>query len=63
MEVSGHFTFTELRRSAACSPDRWLGGPPGNSAAIPGVWGETLTFISGPRSCIGYRFALLECAI
>jgi cytochrome P450 len=27
---------------------------------VPGVWGNVLTFIGGPRNCIGYRFALAE---
>jgi cytochrome P450 len=27
---------------------------------IPGVWTHMSTFLSGPRSCIGYRFALAE---
>ena len=41
-----------------CSPERWE-TPISN--AIPGVWGNILTFIGGSRSCIGYRFALVEC--
>ncbi|KAJ6523502.1 cytochrome P450 [Mycena vulgaris] len=38
-------------------PERWE-SPITN--AIPGVWGQMLTFISGPRACIGYRFSLVE---
>lgn len=30
------------------------------STSIPGVWGNMLTFLGGPRNCIGYRFALAE---
>ncbi|KAF7334967.1 hypothetical protein MVEN_02246700 [Mycena venus] len=40
-------------------PERWDAPPPGASA-IPGVWGHMLTFIGGPRSCIGFRFSLVE---
>ncbi|KAJ7740499.1 cytochrome P450 [Mycena olivaceomarginata] len=40
-------------------PERWDAPPPGSSA-IPGVWGHMLTFLGGPRSCIGYRFSLVE---
>nr|BED42950.1 cytochrome P450 monooxygenase [Trametes versicolor] len=40
-------------------PERWQ-QPPEGSSAIPGVWGRLLTFIGGPRSCIGYRFAVVE---
>ncbi|ODN76830.1 hypothetical protein L202_05427 [Cryptococcus amylolentus CBS 6039] len=43
-------------------PERWLssskdGFQPG---PVPGVWGNTLTFLGGGRNCIGYRFALAE---
>jgi hypothetical protein len=27
---------------------------------VPGVWGNTLAFLGGTRSCIGYRFSLYE---
>ncbi|KAJ7062855.1 cytochrome P450 [Mycena amicta] len=43
----------------AFAPDRW-DKPPSGANAIPGIWGHTLTFLGGPRSCIGYRFALDE---
>ncbi|KAJ6500711.1 cytochrome P450 [Mycena sanguinolenta] len=28
--------------------------------SIPGVWGHMLSFLGGPRGCIGYRFSLVE---
>ncbi|KAI0633801.1 cytochrome P450 [Trametes polyzona] len=40
-------------------PERWH-EPSDAVAAIPGVWGHLLTFIGGPRACIGYRFSLVE---
>ncbi|KAH9857474.1 cytochrome P450 [Lenzites betulinus] len=40
-------------------PERWM-QPPDAVSAIPGVWGHLLTFIGGPRACIGYRFSLVE---
>ena len=43
----------------ANSPDRWNNLPDAVSA-VPGVWGNMLTFIGGPRACIGYRFSLVE---
>ncbi|KAG6861475.1 hypothetical protein C0995_016254 [Termitomyces sp. Mi166 len=40
-------------------PERWNSVPEA-AATIPGVWGNMLTFIGGPRACIGYRFSLVE---
>jgi len=40
-------------------PDRWDHLPEGVSA-LPGLFSNTLTFSSGPRSCIGMRFSLIE---
>ena len=40
-------------------PERW-NNPPSAAAGIPGVWGNVLTFLGGPRACIGYWFSLVE---
>ncbi|KIK80380.1 hypothetical protein PAXRUDRAFT_833550 [Paxillus rubicundulus Ve08.2h10] len=40
-------------------PERWDNLPKAVSD-IPGVWGHLLTFLGGPRACIGYRFSLVE---
>ncbi|KAJ7275843.1 cytochrome P450, partial [Mycena rebaudengoi] len=40
-------------------PERWEASTP-ISNSIPGVWGNMLTFLGGPRGCLGYRFALVE---
>ncbi|KZT57523.1 cytochrome P450 [Calocera cornea HHB12733] len=47
----------------ALHAERWLesplggtGGTPSPGAAhLPGVWAHTLTFLAGPRNCVGYR--------
>ncbi|KAF7333579.1 hypothetical protein MSAN_02416900 [Mycena sanguinolenta] len=38
-------------------PERWESNL---STSIPGVWGNMLTFIGGPRACIGFRFSIVE---
>ncbi|KAF5344244.1 hypothetical protein D9758_012354 [Tetrapyrgos nigripes] len=40
-------------------PERWEKVPEAVQA-IPGVWGNLLTFLGGARACIGYRFSLIE---
>ncbi|KZV69777.1 cytochrome P450 [Peniophora sp. CONT] len=40
-------------------PERWE-HPPNAAQSIPGVWGNSLSFLGGPRACIGFRFSLLE---
>ncbi|CAE6426980.1 unnamed protein product [Rhizoctonia solani] len=40
-------------------PERWENLPE-TAKQMPGVWGHLMTFIHGNRSCIGYRFALIE---
>ena len=44
-------------------PERWLGGIPSKAVAIPSVFAGVATFMAGPHSCIGYRFAILEYVI
>jgi len=42
-------------------PERWLApNSHPRSFEIPGVYSGVMSFLGGPRHCIGYRFALLE---
>ncbi|KAJ7693091.1 cytochrome P450, partial [Mycena rosella] len=40
-------------------PERWEAATP-ISNAIPGMWGNQLTFLGSSRGCIGFRFSLVE---
>ncbi|KZP14576.1 cytochrome P450 [Athelia psychrophila] len=40
-------------------PERWAAIPEA-AAKIPGVWGNSMSFLAGPRACIGYRFSIVE---
>ncbi|KZT73023.1 cytochrome P450 [Daedalea quercina L-15889] len=40
-------------------PDRW-GKVPDAAQKVPGTWGNMMSFLGGSRSCIGYRFSLVE---
>ncbi|KAH8111360.1 cytochrome P450 [Phellopilus nigrolimitatus] len=47
-------------------PERWLRGETELRSAekkLPGLYSGMLTFLGGGRSCIGYRFALIEMKI
>jgi hypothetical protein len=46
---------------SVCRPERWDAIPEGVKA-IPGVFGNLMTFITGAHACIGYRFAVTEWA-
>ncbi|EJU05909.1 cytochrome P450 [Dacryopinax primogenitus] len=41
-------------------PERWLREVPDAANHIPGVWAHVLSFLGGPRACIGYRFSIIE---
>ncbi|KAJ7177190.1 cytochrome P450 [Mycena filopes] len=40
-------------------PERWENIPE-RATAIPGVWGNLMTFFAGPHNCIGFRFSIAE---
>ncbi|CAE6447740.1 unnamed protein product [Rhizoctonia solani] len=46
-------------------PERWLGELPQSvaDARTPGIYSSMMTFSGGPRSCIGFKFSILEMKI
>jgi cytochrome P450 len=55
--MHAHLHFSLL--TAPCRPERWEDIPEAVKA-IPGVFGNLMTFINGAHACIGYRFAVTE---
>jgi hypothetical protein len=49
-----------LASPGLCRPERWECVPEAVKA-MPSVFGNLLTFITGAHACIGYRFSLIEC--
>ncbi|SJL01582.1 uncharacterized protein ARMOST_04904 [Armillaria ostoyae] len=45
--------------AADFKPERWENLPE-TVRNIPGVWANTMSFLGGPRSCIGFRFSIIE---
>ncbi|KZV66368.1 cytochrome P450 [Peniophora sp. CONT] len=43
-------------------PERWLNPLPESvgAAKVPSIYGHSMTFLGGPKSCIGYTLAVLE---
>ncbi|KAG8718205.1 cytochrome P450-dit2 [Ceratobasidium sp. 395] len=41
-------------------PERWLDGRAASAEGSPGVYSHMMTFMAGPSSCIGFKFATLE---
>ncbi|KZT61468.1 cytochrome P450 [Calocera cornea HHB12733] len=42
-------------------PERWESPEWTEGAnALPGIWAHMMTFIGGPRACIGWRFSVIE---
>jgi cytochrome P450 len=46
-------------------PERWMAGHghagvPAAVKDIPALWGNMLSFLAGPRACIGFRFSLYQ---
>ncbi|KAI5476048.1 cytochrome P450, family 46, subfamily A (cholesterol 24(S)-hydroxylase) [Pseudohyphozyma bogoriensis] len=41
-------------------PERWLDGTVSEKGSAPGVYSQLMTFLGGPRGCIGYKFAVME---
>ncbi|KAG8732687.1 cytochrome P450-dit2 [Ceratobasidium sp. 423] len=44
------------------NPDRWLKPMPSSvsESKIPGVYSNIMTFLGGPRACLGFKFSQLE---
>ena len=40
-------------------PERWAHTPDA-AHNVPGVWSNMMTFLGGPRACIGFRFSVVE---
>jgi hypothetical protein len=59
MSSSTQFRHSEVTLTVY-SPDRWLHELPTTASAVPGVWANLMTFLGGPRSCMGVKFSILQ---
>jgi cytochrome P450 len=41
-------------------PERWQNPIPEATNHVPGIFSHLLTFLGGPRACIGWKFSLVE---
>ena len=48
-------------RNFTARPERWE-NPPAGIASISSAWNHLMTFLGGPRACIGFRFSIVEYA-
>ncbi|KAG6811357.1 hypothetical protein H0H92_007822 [Tricholoma furcatifolium] len=55
----GPVVYGLLMRMTSDRPERWEEIPDA-ATRIPGAWGNILSFLGGPRTCIGWRFSLVE---
>jgi cytochrome P450 len=46
--------------SRTFDPNRWLSDHAPSDPSGPGIWPNVMTFIDGPRRCVGYKLALME---
>ncbi|KAG8969024.1 hypothetical protein FRB90_010771, partial [Tulasnella sp. 427] len=69
-ELQGDVVFIHIREinmspeiwgedARVFKPERWE-SPPAAANAVPSVYANIMTFLSGPRACIGWRMAVAE---
>ncbi|KAF9042656.1 cytochrome P450 [Hymenopellis radicata] len=60
--IAGYNRHTDVfgLDASTYNPDRWLKKDSKYSGVLPGVYANVFTFGGGGRSCIGWRFAIME---
>ncbi|KAF9482949.1 cytochrome P450 [Pholiota conissans] len=68
VDIAGSNSLTSVwgEDAGEWKPERWLEGNSGvknSGLRLPGVYSGMMSFLAGERSCVGYKFALLEMKI
>ncbi|KAF8904748.1 cytochrome P450 [Gymnopilus junonius] len=65
LDIAGYNRDPEIfgKDAHTWRPERFLNGEVNETSGLAGPYASVMTFSAGPRTCIGWRFAVLEAAV